>query len=207
MVRPHRILLLIASRAGQLGRRWRERGRDLLVSTAPVAGALLMLWGAVFLALDTYAEHKSNLRLAETNRYIEQFEDEPVAGAWRRLALAWRAERPRQDALLTAIADREADAIGSMARQYREFVLESIARRDLVEEIDTVLQFYKRLALCIRMQSCDAGIAARRFGDDAWRFRNQHYPYLVERYPEEDIDAIFRVIAPRPAASDLNDAA
>lgn len=198
MFRPNRTVPLLAPGAGLLAR---FRRADLLgkrVPLGPLACGLLVLCGAIG-SLGTYAEHKAQLRLAETTRHVAQFETEPVAGAWRRLSRAWHAERKRQEALLQRIASREPGRMDGVLRRYREFVLTTVDQRGLAADIDTVLRFYQRLALCIRMGSCDREIAAAMLGDQARRFRNQHYPYLVDEYPDEPVDADLRLVSPPSA--------
>jgi hypothetical protein len=64
-----------------------------------------------------------------------------------------------------------------------------------------VIRFYRRLAACVRIGSCDATLAAAMFGSAAWSFRNQHYYFLEEEYQVDEIDAVIEMIAPRAATA------
>ena len=83
---------------------------------------------------------------------------------------------------------------------YRAFVIDTIEEHELAPDIATVVQFYGRLATCVRTGSCDATLAAGTFGTAAWSFRNQHYYYLQEEYEVDEIDRMIDAIAPRAAA-------
>jgi hypothetical protein len=73
-------------------------------------------------------------------------------------------------------------------RAYQRFVLEVVEEHRLQPEIETVLGFVKRLALCVRLGSCDRQTAATRLGDALRQFRNQHFYYFALELPEEQLD-------------------
>lgn len=184
----------VPTAVADLRHRWRER---VLSRFGTLAAFLLLLCGGLW-AHGEYVRHKSTLQEAETRRHIEQFAEGPVADAWQRLSAAWQAELDRQNALLARIASASAGERAAAVRDYRAFVLETVAAHGLEADIDTVLRFFNRLALCIRMQSCDRSVAAAWFGDLPWRFRNQHFFYLQEAYPGEDVVTSIRTVSPRP---------
>jgi hypothetical protein len=165
---------------------------------------LLVVIAATWWAIGEHARYKSELRFAETRRYLTEFADQPVAGAWQRLSHAWQAELPRQEDLLGRVRTAGDDGLHAPFGAYREFVLATVEGYELADDVATVLRYFKRLALCVRMGSCDAEAVAAAFGDLPWSFRNQHYLYLRETYPEENLDRIFRLITgrsgPAPAA-------
>ena len=76
-------------------------------------------------------------------------------------------------------------------------MIDTVVEHGLAPDIDTVIRFYRRLAACIRIGSCDARLAAGLFGSAAWSFRNQHYYWLLEEYEVDEIDRVIDVIAPR----------
>jgi hypothetical protein len=137
--------------------------------------------------------------VAETNRHIAAFQSPPVADAWRRLSGAWHAQQGRQGVLLRRIAALSGAPLQAELRNYRAFVLDTVVERELAQDIDTVIRFYRRLAACVRIGSCNASLTAGRFGSTAWSFRNQHYYYLREVYEVDEIDRVIDVIAPRVA--------
>ena len=177
-------------------RRWQARA---LAQLGPVVGILILACAALW-AVAEYAAFKAELRVAETNRYLAQFHEPPVADAWRRLSTTWQAEGDRQDALLQRLAGLSGAELSTGLRDYRWFVMATIADHRLERDIDTVLQFYRRLALCIRIGSCDQSAAAAQLGDTPWRFRNQHYFHLESEYAGENIEAELELISPRPRA-------
>jgi hypothetical protein len=182
------------ARAG-LDRRRQDR-TTLLDHFGPVA-ALLLIACAVLWAAGEYGRHKAALQAAETGRHIAAFQGAPVGDAWQRLARTWQAKQARQSALLRRIAPLAGAALQAELRNYRAFVLDTVAEHRLARDIDTVVRFYHRLAWCIRIGSCDAGLAAGRFGSAAWSFRNQHYYWLLEEHAIDEIDRELDVIAPR----------
>lgn len=178
--------------------RWRARA---LAQLGPIVGVLILACAGLW-AVAEYAAFKAELRVAETNRYLAQFHEPPVADAWARLSTAWQAEAPRQDALLRRLAGLSGAGLSSGLSDYRWFVMATIADHRLEQDIDTVLQFYGRLALCIRIGSCDQAAAAAQLGDTPWRFRNQHYFHLESEYVGENIEANLELISPRPRAAE-----
>jgi hypothetical protein len=175
---------------GALCRRHREVA---LVHLLPLFGILGLLCAALW-GIGQHAAQKSELRLAETERYLEQFQAPPVADAWQRLSGTWQAELRRQNALLARIASLSGAPRDEALRAYQEFVLETIEEHRLQPEIGTVLAFVKRLALCVRLGSCDRQVAAARLGDALRRFRNQHYYYFALELPDEHLDGYIEEI-------------
>ncbi len=183
--------------------RWQQERQALLDHFGLVAGLLLVacavLWGA-----GEHGRHKAELRAAETSRLIAEFHSGPVADAWRRLAGAWAAQRPRQGALLQRIAGLSGAPLQNELRHYRAFVLDTVAEQDLAPDIDAMIQFYRRLATCLRIGACDASLTAGLFGSAAWSFRNQHYYYLLEEYDVDEIDRVIDTIAPRAPSAEAS---
>jgi hypothetical protein len=178
-----------------LGARWRHH-RELLAENFGLVAGVLLLSCATLWAAGEYARQKAELRTAETHRYIAEFRAAPVADAWRHLTRAWHAERARQDALLERIAALSGAPLQAELRHYRAFVIDTVAEHRLARDVDTMLQFYRRLALCIRFGACDPALAAGHFGTAARSFRNQHYYYLQEEYRVDEVDRTIEAIAP-----------
>jgi len=186
-----------ACREGGFGSRWQHRGQVLLDHFGLVAG-LLLLACALLWAVVEHSRHVAELRGAETNRHIAAFHEAPVGEAWQRVADAWQPRQASQRALLRRIASLSGPALHAELRNYREFVIDTVVENRLAPDIDTVIRFYRRLATCVRIGSCDARLAAGRFGSAAWSFRDQHYYWLLDEYAIDEIDAVIDVIAPRP---------
>lgn len=161
---------------------WRRHYALVFARFGPVGGLLLVLLTVVW-ASGEYAQRRAALLEAETQRYIEQFTEGPVAEARARLNSARHEDRPDHTTLRTAMAQAPNHEV---ARDLR-----------LAQDIETVLRFYRRLALCIRMGSCDSAAAAAWFGHLPWRFHAQNHVYLKHAHPNEDLDALFRTISPR----------
>lgn len=176
--------------------RWRHHRMFLADHFGLVAGVLLLSSAALW-AAGEYARERAELRTVETQRYIAEFRATPVADAWRRLTRVWHAERMRQDALLGRIALLSGAPLQAELRNYRAFVIDTVAERRLARDVDTMLQFYRRLALCIRFGACDPALAAGHFGTAARSFRNQHYYYLQDEYQVDEVDRAIETIAPR----------
>jgi hypothetical protein len=129
-------------------RRRQSRHAHVLAVILEVAPvlAILLVSSLGLWAFTTYTERRAAIRAAETERYLEQFEHGPVADAWQRL---------------------QAEPAASRA---------AAVPADLASDVDLMLQYFDRLALCLRMGSCDPTLASRRLGDVPWRF--------LERYSE-----------------------
>jgi hypothetical protein len=178
-------------RLGALGRRHREVA---LAHLLPLFGILCLLCAALW-GVGQHAAQRAELRLAETERHLQQFEAPPVADAWQRLNGTWQAELPRQHALLARIASLSGAAREEALRAYQRFVLEIVEEHRLQPEIETVLGFVKRLALCVRLGSCDRQVVAARLGDALRRFRNQHHYYFALEQPGAELERYVDEIA------------
>lgn len=174
----------------------RRRSRMLLPRTAPVLGVFALVLGLLW-ASGEYAEHRAELRLAETSRHLEQFRSGAVGAAWARLHAAWQAEQDRQDALLARIASLRGAGRARAVRDHRMFVLETIAEYDLADDIEEVRRFVARLATCVRAGLCDRDVAAAQLGPALWAFRDQHQYYFAFEYSGHEVDEHVATIAPR----------
>jgi hypothetical protein len=170
----------------------------LRAEVAPLLALVLVLVGAL-IAVNQYGQLRLDRQHTETARYLAEFEHGPVAAAWRGLSETWRAEWPRQEALLARVAAEPADPPAAALYDYRRFVLETVDEHRLDEAIKTVFRYYRRLALCIRMGGCDQATAIDHLGEPAWRFRNQHYLFLTEHLTAQEVDQVFEILTPRPA--------
>jgi hypothetical protein len=166
---------------------------------APALGILMLLCGAL-LAVSAYTHHRAELRLAETNRLLDQFRSGPVAASRARLGAAWQAEGARQDALLAQLASQNGNDLARIRRDHQLFVLETIQEYGLAPDIEVVRQFVIRLATCVRVGSCDRNVASAQLGPALWAFRDQHRHYFQFEYSGIELDSHLRTIAPRPAA-------
>lgn len=186
-------LLPPARRAARHRVRWRRLIRAVhpVLGQAPVMLAILGTAWIVLYAVNQYSAQKATTIAAETDRFVHEFRSEPVVSSWRRLSEVWQAELPRQRTLLTRNGD--ADPM-ELTRRFRPFLMETIVEEGLQREIETVLAYFRRLALCVRMGSCDPHRIAANLGDLPQRFRNQHHLYLQETHPGEDVDRYFALI-------------
>jgi hypothetical protein len=166
-----------------------------IIDLAPVLVILLASALGLFAATH-YAERRSAIRAVETERYLEQFEQGPVAQAWQRLGQSSQAARADADTL----ADRSPGSSGSALR-VRTAVLEVALATDVAADVDVVVQYFKRLALCVRMGSCDPAMTAARLGDRLWRFRDRYHWILQEAYLNEPFERYFAAVAPRTGAA------
>jgi hypothetical protein len=174
---------------------WRRRRAILLAALRPVLGVILLLAGG-FWAVHQYAGYKAEVRRAETGRYLAEFREAPVADAWQRVSAAWQVEQKRQRILLMRVRGASGAQFEEALRNYRDFVLDTVADHRLSPDIRTVRNYFERLGLCIRIGSCDPAAAAAQLGPAVWRFRNQHYYYLAAEGLAADFDRSVVLIAP-----------
>lgn len=175
---------------------WPRHGAVALSQLWPVFGALLllcaMLWG-----IGQYAAYKSDLRQAETGRYLAQFREPPVAAAWQHLNAVWAAEEPRQRVLLGRMAELSGAALAEALRNHRHLVIETVEEHGLVADIEVVYAFFSRLGVCIDVGNCDAAVARLQLGPAVWHFRNQLYDYFALEGVTAEVDRVVSVIAPQ----------
>jgi hypothetical protein len=179
------------------GAAWRRYRGLLLPQLTSMVGVLALLCGLLWAAAE-HADHRAELRRAETDRYLDQSRSGPVGAAWARLSAAWQAERTRQDALLTRISSSSGSERAQSARDHWMLVLETIEEYGLHDEIDEISRFLARLVICVRAGSCDAHVAAAQLGPALWAFRDQHEYYFRYEYAGHEVDEYLAIIAPRP---------
>ena len=180
---------------------WRRHRALLLPQVTLVVGVLALLSGGLW-AVGEYADHRAELRLAETNRFLDQFRSGPVAAAWGRVRTAWRNEQDRQDALVARIRSLAGSERAQSLRDHQMFVLETIEEYGLQDDIEEVHQFLVRLATCVRVGICDGDVAAAQLGPALWAFRDQHRYYFQFEYSGIDLDEYLATIDPRPVRKD-----
>lgn len=174
------------------------RGVEAAIGQSSLILIVLALLATILFAVAEHQNQKAIVLQAETTRFADAFESAPVASAWQRLSAVWRVNQPRQVAILEAAMTRSDGDPRATFYPWRRFVLETVEEHALERDIETVLAFFRRAALCVRMGSCDRVVLAERLGDLPWRFRNQHYPYLVDAHPEDEIDRSFEALTPAP---------
>jgi hypothetical protein len=175
----------------------RGRGTAPLPLLSALVGVLALLCAGLWTAGE-YAGHRTELRLAETARYLDEFRSGPVAEAWARLRAAWRTEQGRQEALLARISSLTGRARARAVHEHQMFVLETIEEHGLQDEIEVVRQFLGRLAICVRIGSCDAAVAAAQLGPALWTFGDQHRYFFEFEYSGVLLGPDLETIAPRP---------
>jgi hypothetical protein len=169
--------------------------RWLRAELGPLIALVLVLAGALA-AVSQYGQLRLERQRAETARYLAEFDHGPVAAAWRCLSEVWRAEWPRHQELLAPIAAEPGDPPPAALQAYRRMVLDTVDGHCLEEAVTIVFQYYRRLALCIRMGGCDRATAVDHLGEPAWRFREQHYPFLTEHLAPQQVDQVFESLKP-----------
>lgn len=189
--RPQRFQHLRAIRV--LGRRYL---RPMLAETGPIVGVVLIVLFLGWRATAEYGSQKAALIVMETNRYLTEFQNPPVADAWRRLSEVWQAEQDRQRILLSRIVRLPFSERDVQLTHYQQFVVETVQEYRLERDIETVLRFFRRVASCIRVGGCDRTAVAHYFGSTVQAFRDQHYPYFEQEYPEAGIDLLIAEISP-----------
>jgi hypothetical protein len=185
----------VAPRMVGPARWWSRHGAALL---PPALGMLALLCGALW-AIGTYSHHQTELRLAETSRFLEQFRAGPVAEALARVRAAWQAEGGRQGALLARLEAAAGDERTRLRRDHQRFVLETIEDYRLQPDIEIVRRFVARLATCVRAGSCDGNVLTAQLGPALWLFRDRHLPYFQFEYVAPSLDPDLAAIAPRTA--------
>ena len=170
------------------------RSGVLLPALAGGLAALVVATGVLW-GISQHSLSQAMIVQAETTRHIQEFRQAPVADAWQRLSEVWQRELPRQNALLDRIKGGAGLQSGGF-RHFRHFVLETVREQRLQGDIALVVGYFRRLALCVRIGSCDRQAVKTRFGDLPLRFRNQHFLYLDDAYPNQNLDLTFETLSP-----------
>jgi len=175
---------------------WPRHGALALAQLWPVFGVLVLLCATLW-GIGEYAAYKSDLRRAETGRYLAQFREPPVAAAWQHLNAVWQAEEPRQAVLLRRMTGLSGAALADALRSHRHLVIETVEEHGLTADIEIVYGFFARLGVCIQVGNCDPTIARAQLGPAVWRFRNQLYDYFALEGVTAEVDRVVSMIAPQ----------
>lgn len=178
---------------------WWQRHRVVLAPQLILVLGVLALLGGAFLAIDQYSRQRAEVRLAETNRFLEEFRSGRVGAAAARVRAAWQAEAARQEFLLARLARTAGTDAARRRREHQEFVLETIEEYGLAPDIEVVRRFVATLAACVRVDSCDRDTTAAQLGPALRAFRDQHWYYFQFEYSGIDLDRHLETIAPRLA--------
>jgi hypothetical protein len=176
---------------------WRRHRGVVLPQLGLVFGVLLLLCGALW-AVGQHADHQAEVRVGETNRFLDEFASGPVATAWQRLRAAWEAERARQDALLARIPSLAGSELHRTLRDHQQFVLETVEEYRLDRDIEVVHHYLRRLATCVRVGVCDRHAVAAQLGPALQNFRDQHRYYFDFEHSGVNLDRDLETIVPPP---------
>lgn len=141
-------------------------------TTVDIAVGIVGLLGAIVAAVWGYFEYldrKAEGRVAETLKFIDRFDRSPVWDARRRIFTVWHRAT--------------GDVIRILTKEYtepkwRKFVNELVENNEIEIDVQTLIDFYESLNICIDEGICDGETAFAFFGEKASLFRNQHFVYL-----------------------------
>jgi hypothetical protein len=139
-------------------------------------GAIFVVCFGVF----EYLDSKEALRISRTQDLMKEYTAGSVGEARRLISQTLQLYIPVIDKLRATPMSSEA-AAAAHADLVHFLVRESRDAKGLAAEIDTVLEFYERLFVCVEHRLCDADIARAYFQSDVrWTFSNFR-PYILER--------------------------
>jgi hypothetical protein len=139
--------------------------------------------GAIFLVgfgVFEYLEGKSALRISRTQELMKEYAVGPVGDARRLISQTLQSNIRIIEKLRAKPMSREA-ATAANTDLVHFLVTESRDAKGLAAELDTLLEFYERLVVCVEYHLCDADITRAYFQNDArWTF-SSFRPYILER--------------------------
>ncbi len=139
--------------------------------------------GAVFVVafgIYQYLDSKTGVRITRTQDFMKEYSSGSVAEARHTVSQTLRSNLPVIEKL-RALSMKPEAATDAHADIVRFFVWDSRDSKGLADELDTVIDFYERLVICVENSLCDRSIARAYFQADAlWLFRNFR-PYILDR--------------------------
>lgn len=150
------------------------------------AGAILVIAFGVYQFLET----QRATRVTRTQDLMIRYSSEPVRDAREAISGVLRdnAQAIRQ---VRSVALQPSAAAEAHKDLVQYFVNESRGGTGLASEIDTLIDFYRTVEVCVAQELCEANVAVAYFSDDARRLIENFRPYVVER----------RALAPEYAVS------
>ncbi len=148
---------------------------EIWVAWLSVCAAIL---GGLF-AGHQYLEHKMETRIQATLDFVARYQGDVVHEAQTRISTAWRKAQTEEMKILNtkAVTDTERKAKNKL---WSEFVQQTIAKHDLYASIETLMDYFTALSVCVNRNICDATSAYSFFGYPAKNFYERHFVHIGE---------------------------
>lgn len=151
-----------------------RRCEALALVARGIGFAFRLAAGGAGIAVWQYFEAKQTARVKRTVGFLQRFEDSPALAEARRCGCAPTRSRSSNR---TPLSQHQATAV-------RERLTQALLRQspsDLRPDLDTLLQFYDTLRVCVDQALCDRATAAVFFGAYAADLWDNFQPYLQAR--------------------------
>lgn len=145
---------------------------DIAAKIGAAVAALFVLW--------EYNGLQRDNRVARTMEFIERFEQGPTGDAQRRITLALReSEQAVTDLYAGDLSSSEAQ------RAHRDLVeflaYESNGGQGVAADVDAVVSFLDRVAICVQRGLCERALALEVFGEYTGSLLSNFAPYVEDR--------------------------
>lgn len=144
-----------------------ERTKTISDIVATWAGLLALIGGGLF-GLVQYLDKKSDDRVNSSMRLVERFHADHLQSSYLLLSATWQ----RNNQVV-----REA-AFSTNGSDLPKLILTIIDSEGLARDIQTLIDFYEVLDVCVQQTICDSTIAENFFHKDALALFRNHSPYI-----------------------------
>lgn len=129
--------------------------------------------GAVY----QYFDVKQENRVKETMAQLQVFNSDPLLATRLKLGNVWESYQ----AQLLQLKQREFKSEQDTALIQGKIVIPIIQQRQLRRDIDSLVDFFDNLSICIQNRICDGKVARAFLGSYAQSFYELHQPWIAQR--------------------------
>ena len=138
---------------------------DICTSVLTIVGAFVAAaWG-----LNEYFNKRKEGRIKATLEYRQELNKDPVLSAQRKIDDILTSQK---NLILETISNKSED-------DWTKLVYSIVESNNLQQPLDTLVNFYEDVYLCISNSICDEQTAIALFGNKVIAFRNQFYRYFI----------------------------
>lgn len=146
-----------------------------------VISALAIVSGGTFTLIEYY-DHKNNIKQSSSLALVSEYHSQDFIKYREKLDESWEIGYPVLIDILKSNTDK--------TKAYQEFVIALVKKEEITSEVNNIMNFYERIAICVNSGLCNKKIIDDFFIKNGRTFFRKYYPYvclLRERWNDESI--------------------
>ena len=159
--------------------------KDLSEAILAFLTATGLLIGGGF-ALMEYLEHKKQLQIETSMKFVSRFQDDHFLKSRQKLRRTWDDAYPQITSILLAKNVPQE----TINRNYYEFVNEHITKQGLQSDLELIMEFFQETTYCVGAKLCAKDVITEFWGREGEDFVSIYYPYICELRRKWNDDSI-----------------